>query len=119
MSAAERIGYSIEGPSPLTKSNARPIGVEREQQVREEDGGVDVDGVDGLQRDRDGQFRRAAELEEGVPLAQRPVVGHVAAGLAHEPDRRALTGWRRQARRKRSFTGDMNVWASGEITLTF
>ena len=41
-------------------------------------------------------------LQDRVPLAQRAVFGHVAAGLAHQPDGRAhRTGWRRQARRKR------------------
>ena len=33
---------------------------------------------------------RAADLEQGVPLAQRAIVGHVTAGLAHEPDRRRV-----------------------------
>ncbi len=32
----------------------------------------------------------SGDLEEGVPLADRPVLGQRAAGLAHEPDRRAL-----------------------------
>ena len=43
--------------------------LEGQQQVREDDGGVDVDGVDRLQRDAGGQLGRPAELEEGVSFA--------------------------------------------------
>ena len=42
---------------------------EGQQQVREDDGGVDVDGVDRLQGDAGGQLGRPTELEEGVPFA--------------------------------------------------
>ncbi len=61
-------------------------GLEREQQVGEENRGVNLDGADRLQRDLGGQLRRAAELEQGAPLAQHAVLGHVPAGLSHEPD---------------------------------
>ena len=59
---------------------------ERQQQIGEENRGVDVDHVDRLQRDRGGEIRLAADVEQRIALTQRPVLGHVAAGLAHEPD---------------------------------
>ena len=63
---------------------------EGEQQVREEDGRVEVDDVERLQRDDDGQFRLTAQLEQGVLLAKRAILRKVAAGLPHEPDRRGV-----------------------------
>ena len=66
--------------------------LERQEQIREEDGGVDLDAVDRLQRHLGGQLRLAADVEQGVPLADRAVLGHVASRLAHEPDRRAVDG---------------------------
>ena len=43
-----------------------------------------------LQRDLGGEVGRAAQIEERIALAQRAVLGHVAAGLPHEPDRRRV-----------------------------
>ncbi len=64
--------------------------LERQQQIREEDGRVHLDGAHGLQCDLGGQLGRSAEVEQRVALAQRAVLRHVAAGLAHEPDRRGV-----------------------------
>ena len=58
---------------------------EGQQQIGEEDGRVDLDDVDRLQRHRDGQLRLAADLDQREALAQGAVVRHVAPGLAHEP----------------------------------
>ncbi len=60
--------------------------LEGKQQVGEQDGRVDVDRVDRLQRHVGGEVRLAADVEQGVSLADGAVVGHVAAGLTHEPD---------------------------------
>ena len=64
--------------------------LERQQQIREEDRRVDLDPADRLQRDFGREIGRPAELEQRVALAQRAVLAHVAAGLAHEPDRRGV-----------------------------
>src|SRR5207302_3481165 len=45
-----------------------------------------------LQARLDGELGRAAHGEEVVLLAQRPVLGQVAARLAHDPERRAVHG---------------------------
>ena len=58
---------------------------EGQQQIGEEDRGVDLDDVDRLQRHRDGELGLAADLEQREALAQGAVVRHVAPGLAHEP----------------------------------
>ena len=59
---------------------------ERQQQVGEQNRGVDVDAPHRLQRHFRRQFRRPTEIEQRIALAQRPVLAHVAARLAHEPD---------------------------------
>src|SRR5205807_7413644 len=80
-----------------------------QENIGEQDRGIDAQTVDGLER----HFRRGlgvpAELEEPEPLAHRTVLRQVAARLAHEPDggvrhRRAARGaqersiWKRHAR---------------------
>ena len=69
MSAAERIGLSNCGPSPFTKSNCRPIGLEREQQVGEQDGRVDLDRLDRLEGHLRRQIGGPAQLQHAVLLA--------------------------------------------------
>ena len=58
-----------------------------DQQVREQDRRIHLDAAQRLQRDLRGQVRLTANLEQAVAFPQRPVLGHVPAGLAHEPDR--------------------------------
>jgi hypothetical protein len=65
-----------------------PQGLKRQQNVGEEDCGVDAQTRDGLQRYFSGELGVVAQLEDGVLLAQGPVLGHVAPRLPHEPDRR-------------------------------
>jgi hypothetical protein len=103
---AERFSR-LEGPEPVDITglpdrviDRRPLTLdeieveahrrERHQQIREQDGGVDVDGVHRLQGDRNRKLRLPADLEERVALAKRPVLGHIAARLAHEPDGRGV-----------------------------
>ena len=76
------------GSFALDEIEIEPHRGEGNQKVREQDCGVDVDDVHGLQRDRHREFGRSADVEQGVALPQGPVVGHVTPGLAHEPDRR-------------------------------
>jgi hypothetical protein len=61
-------------------------GFERQQQIREQDCGVDVDPPYGLERHFRGQVRRPADFEQRVALADGAVLGHVSSGLPHEPD---------------------------------
>ena len=63
--------------------------LERNDDVGEEDGGVDVVAADRLQGDLGGQLRAQAGVQHRDPLAQLEVFGQRAAGLAHEPHRTA------------------------------
>src|SRR5439155_25766882 len=67
-------------------------GHERDQDVREENRGVEGEAFDRLRGHLRAQFWRAADLEEGVLLTDRAVLGQVAAGLQHDPDR-SLLDW--------------------------
>ena len=81
--------------------------LERQQQIGKQDRRVDLDAADRLQRDFGGEIGRAADVEQRIALAQRAVLAHVAAGLAHEPDRRGVdrlppAGFEESAARRRS-----------------
>ena len=65
---------------------------EGEQEVSEDDGGIDAESFGGGDGDLGGDLGGAADLEQGVVLADGHVLGHVAAGLAEEPDGRAIDG---------------------------
>ena len=61
-------------------------GLEREQEIGEQYGGVHLDAAYRLERDFGGEIGRAAQVEQRISFAQRAIFAHVAAGLAHEPD---------------------------------
>ena len=65
---------------------------ERQQQIGEENRGVDLDHLDRLQRDGDGEVGVAADLEQRIALSQRTILRHVPAGLTHEPDGSGVDG---------------------------
>ena len=66
--------------------------VERQHDVGVEDRGVDAEPVHRHRGDPRAELRRARDLEDPEPLAERAVLLEAAAGLAHEPDRRTLDG---------------------------
>ena len=65
-SAADRMGFVDRRAFAFDEIELEAHRREGEQQVGEEDRGVDVDDVDRLQRDVDGELRLAAELEQRV-----------------------------------------------------
>ena len=65
---------------------------ERRQNVGKDNGSVEPKSANGLQRHLGRKLRRANDVEDTVPLAQGPVLRHVAPRLAHEPDRCAVDG---------------------------
>ena len=67
-------------------------GSEREQEVGEDDGGVYAEALGGGDGDLRSDGRGAADVQQGVVLADGHVLRHVAAGLAEEPDRGAVYG---------------------------
>ncbi len=60
--------------------------LERDDDVGEEDGGVDVVAADRLQGDLGGELGPQAGIQHGDALAHLEVFGQRTAGLAHEPD---------------------------------
>ena len=67
-------------------------GGEGQEEVGEDDGGVDAEDFGGGDRDFGGDGGSAADFEQGVMAADGHVFGHVAAGLAKEPDGGAVYG---------------------------
>ena len=59
----------------------------RQQQVGKNDGRVDVQNLDRLQRDRSRQVGPLADLENAVLRADFAVLAQIAACLPHEPYR--------------------------------
>ena len=63
--------------------------VGNDQNIREDDRGIEVEAADRLQRDFGGVFRREAQIEKAAGLgAQFAIFRQIAAGLPHHPDRR-------------------------------
>jgi hypothetical protein len=58
---------------------------DRQQQIRENNGGIHVQHLDGLQGHRGGQVRAFTDFQNAVLLANLAVLFHVPAGLPHEP----------------------------------
>ncbi len=75
-------------PLSLGVRQVQPGALHRQQEIREDDGGVDPQALDRVDRDLRHQVGVAAHLQERATGADLPVLAHVAAGLAHEPDRR-------------------------------
>ena len=77
---------------PLVHREPHAHGLRDDEDVAEDDRGVDAEQVHRLQRDLDGQLGRADHREEVGALPHRAILGQVAAGLAHHPHRRPLHG---------------------------
>ena len=89
---AVRRGWWTDGAFAVDELEVEAHGGEGEQEVGEDDGGVDAEALGGGDGDFGGDGGGAADVEEGVVLADGHVLGHVAAGLAEEPDGRAVDG---------------------------
>src|SRR5256885_13420658 len=79
-------GTMDDGPFALRELEADTERLDDQEDVGEEDRRVDAEAVDGLQRDFGRRLRVPGKLEESVPLAHRPILRQIAAGLPHEPD---------------------------------
>jgi hypothetical protein len=67
------------------------------EDVGKQDGGVQLEACQRLQRDLAGQLRVLAQLQEAAGAAPGLVVlGQVASGLAHQPDRGVVDGLAQQ-----------------------
>ena len=77
----------------LAEVEADAHGLQRQQDVGEHDGRVEVEAAERLQRDLRRDVRPPAHLHEAHLLADGAVLGQVAAGLAHEPHGRRVDGF--------------------------
>jgi hypothetical protein len=103
-SASVRSGFSIAGPSPWMKSKRTAEWFERKQQIENRMAASHVEPADRLERHFGRQVRGATDIQQGIALAQRAVLGHVPPGLTHEPhgggiDRLAPAGFEEPAAR--------------------
>ena len=77
---------------PILHRQPHAHGLRDDEDVAEDDRGVDAEQIHRLQGDLDGQLRRTHHGEEVGALPHRAILGEVAAGLAHHPDRGPLHG---------------------------
>ena len=98
-----RLAHGRE-PRPLALDEG-DLGTQRvghHEDVREQDRGIEAEAADRLQGDLDREVRRVAELEKAPhPCPYCPVLGQVAARLAHEPERRRTAHLAPQGRQER------------------
>ena len=79
-----------DGPDAVDELDVDAHADDREHDVGEHHRGVHAVAAHRLQRHLGAELGPAADLEEAVALADLAVLGQRPAGLAHEPDRRAL-----------------------------
>mgnify|MGYP003344190213 CR=1 FL=1 len=100
LEAADRIDVRHRGdrsldvrPLPFDEVERDAHRLQRQQEVRKQDRGIDLKRVDRLQRDLDSLLRRVAEFEErSGRRPDRAIFRQIASGLAHQPDRCVLGG---------------------------
>ena len=77
----------------LVEHEREPHRLQRQEDVTEHDGGVDVEAPHRLQRYFGGELGVAHQLEEATGLgSNRVVLGQIPPGLTHQPDRRPRQG---------------------------
>src|SRR5262249_58644308 len=82
-----------DGPVTFAEADRLPKPVRHDQDVREQDRGIEPEAADRLQADLDGELGIEAEIEKAAGAGpDRPVFRQIAAGLPHQPDRRTLAG---------------------------
>ena len=96
--AQGRHGGAVPHPRPqhrallLQELQRHAHGFDRDEDVREQDGRVDAQALDGLQGDLGGELRRLAHGQEVVPAPHLHVFREIAARLAHNPHRDGVDG---------------------------
>ena len=88
----QRTGFSITGPSPAWKSNGIPSGASGTSRSENRIAASSGKARTGCSVTSTASSGVRHQLEQRVLLAQRAVLRHVAARLAHEPDGRAVDG---------------------------
>ena len=81
-----------DGAFALLEFKVEAHAIEREEQVGKDDGGVDAELFRGGDSDFGGKLGAPADFEERMMAADFHVFGHIAAGLAEEPDGGTVDG---------------------------
>ena len=81
-----------DGTFAVDEFKVKTHGREGQKEVGEDDGGVDTEALCGGDGHFGGDLRRAADFKKAVMLTHGHVFGHIAAGLAEEPDGGAIDG---------------------------
>jgi hypothetical protein len=90
-------------------------GGEGQEQVGEDDGGVNSKALGCGNRDLGCDFWLSADIEQGVVLADRHVLWHIASGLAQKPDGCAVYGQAQARSDKAAAAFRMRVEYSGSF----
>src|SRR5690242_10188468 len=77
-------------PLALREAKLQAHPLEWRQDIGVDNRCVDVERAHRLERDLGRQLGRLDHLQKAVARADRTVLGHIAAGLAHKPNRRAV-----------------------------
>ncbi len=85
-------GPMHDGAFAVEELELEAHGREGEEEIGEDDGGVDAEALGGGDGDLGGEGGGAADVEQRVMAAHGHVLRHVAAGLAEKPDRGAIDG---------------------------
>jgi hypothetical protein len=78
------------GPGAVVEVELHAHRLDRDEDVAEDDAGVHAVAAERLERDLGREIRRLAQTEEGGLAADLLVLGQIAPGLTHDPDRRAV-----------------------------
>ena len=77
----------------FTERQLQPHRFQGQQDIRKNDGRIQVKAFDGLERHLRGQVRGLTDVENTVLRPNPLIFGHVATGLSHKPDRRSINGF--------------------------
>ena len=130
--AAESAGSALPGhvvgrsqrrePRPLALAELDRLahGIRNDQDIGEQDGGVEAEAAYRLQRRLDRELRRVAEFEEAWrPRPQCAVFRQIPACLAHQPDRDAIDRLAQQGPDQRLFGSVHDPRSFGKGPLTY
>ncbi len=99
-------GLVDDGALPCLELEGQPHAFKRQEQVGEDDGGIDAQFLGGGDGDFRGKLRLLADFKQGVVPADGLVLRHVAAGLAQEPDRGAIDRFPQAGAQKAGAAGE-------------
>ena len=100
-------------PVALAEDQLPAHGLQGQQDVAEDDPGVEAKAIQRLEGDLAAQVCVGAQLQEGDLRPELAVDRHVPSGLAHEPGGRAGDGFAAQGAEQE---GVVTVWHGGSLT---